>query len=90
MNTTIAIDKKTKEKAAKRAKKEGITLSALVRIFLTSYAEEKINIVAQPILTVNGFTPEFENEVLEAAKDPDFDGPFETAEEFLKFLNSKK
>jgi antitoxin component of RelBE/YafQ-DinJ toxin-antitoxin module len=91
MNTTIAIDKKTKEKAEKRAKKEGISVSTLVRIFLNDYASGKINVgVAPSNLTENGFTPEFENEILEAAKDPETYGPFDSAEEAIGFLRRKR
>lgn len=46
MNTTIAIDKETRDRAAKRAKKEKISVSAIVRILLTDYAEGKIQIGA--------------------------------------------
>ncbi|QQR54723.1 hypothetical protein IPG41_06080 [Candidatus Peregrinibacteria bacterium] len=44
MNTTISIDKKTRDRAAKRAKREKISVSAIVRILLTDYAEGRIQI----------------------------------------------
>lgn len=44
MNTTISIDKETRDKAAKRAKKEKISVSAIVRILLIDYANGKIQI----------------------------------------------
>lgn len=44
MNTTISIDKETRDKAAERAKEEKISVSAVVRILLNDYAEGKIQI----------------------------------------------
>lgn len=44
MNTTISIDKETRNRAAKRAKREKLSVSAIVRILLTDYAEGKITI----------------------------------------------
>ncbi len=44
MNTTISIDKEIRDRAAARAKKEKISVSAIVRILLSDYAEGKIQI----------------------------------------------
>lgn len=47
MNTTISIDKEIRNRAAKRAKQEKLSISAIVRILLTDYAEGKIQIGAR-------------------------------------------
>lgn len=44
MNTTIAIDKPTRDRAAKQAKKDKMSVSVVVRILLSDYAEGKIQI----------------------------------------------
>lgn len=46
MTTTIYIDKKTKEKAAQRAKKDKLSMSAVMRILLSDYADGNIAIRA--------------------------------------------
>jgi hypothetical protein len=44
MNTSIAIDTFTRDKAAKRARMDRIPLSTIVRVLLMDYAEGKISI----------------------------------------------
>lgn len=44
--TTLAIEKSIHERAAKRAKKEHISVSAVARILLEAYSSGKVNIVA--------------------------------------------
>lgn len=44
MNTTISIDKEIRDRAATRAKREKISVSAIVRILLNDYADGKIQI----------------------------------------------
>ena len=39
-------------------------------------------------VTVNGFTPEFEQEVLRSESEDDRIGPFDTAEEFIESLKT--
>lgn len=44
MNTTVSIDKAICNRAAKRAKMEKVSVSAVVRILLSNYAEGKLHI----------------------------------------------
>ncbi len=46
MTTTIYLDKKTKEKAAKRAKKDKLSMSSVMRMLLSDYADGNIVIGA--------------------------------------------
>ncbi|EKD93370.1 MAG: hypothetical protein ACD_28C00161G0003 [uncultured bacterium] len=45
--TSISVDKKIRDKAAAKAKNDMISLSAVVRILLIDYAEDKIRIGSQ-------------------------------------------
>ncbi len=67
--STISIDKRTKDKAAKRAKFDAIPVSTVVRILLNDYAEGKIMIGSKMNLTENGFTTEFEESVISSDKE---------------------
>ena len=62
MNTTISIDKETRDKAAERAKEEKISVSAVIRILLTDYAEGKIQIGTRMSETVQGGAIEVDEE----------------------------
>ncbi len=90
--STISIDKTTKNRASKRAKKDRMTVSVITRILLNDYADGKISIGSQMAITQNGFTPEFEDMVLKAEKEAlsgvNLSGPFEGKEaiEHLKKL----
>ncbi len=44
MHTSIAIDKITRDRAAKRAQTERLPLAMVVRVLLTDYAEGRISI----------------------------------------------
>ncbi|MEK7563255.1 MAG: hypothetical protein AAB544_02575 [Patescibacteria group bacterium] len=44
MHTSIAIDKVTRDRAAKRAKTERMPLAVVVRVLLTDYAEGRLSI----------------------------------------------
>jgi hypothetical protein len=46
MQTSIAIDKATRDRAAKRAQAEHMPLAVVVRIFLNDYADGKLSIGA--------------------------------------------
>jgi len=65
--STISIDKGTKNRASKRAKKDRITVSMVTRILLNDYADGKITIGSQMAVTENGFTPEQERDILIAS-----------------------
>lgn len=89
--TTIAVDPKVKQRAAKRAKdQDGLPLSAVVTIFLNDYASGKISVGSQSSLTVNGFTPEFEDEILATAKEFENNKySFNTPQEAVDFLSNR-
>lgn len=63
-NTTLAIDPIIKKKALMQAKKDQLSISAIIRIFLNDYAEGKLKIGSRPVLTENGFTAEQETEII--------------------------
>ena len=44
MTTTLTIDKETREKAAKRAKADKLSVSTVARLLLRDYADGKISI----------------------------------------------
>lgn len=55
MNSTIMIKKSVKDLAAKKAKQEGLSLSAVTRFLLQGYADGKLNIglVVEPNLSID-------------------------------------
>ncbi len=56
MQTSIAIDKATRDRAAKRAEAENMPLSVIVRIFLNDYADGKLSIGARTAPSVTAET----------------------------------
>ena len=52
MHTSIAIDKATRDRAAKRAQAEHMPLAVVVRIFLNDYADGTLSIGARTGLPV--------------------------------------
>lgn len=52
MHTSIAIDKTTKERAAKRAQADNMPLAAVVRVLLIDYADGRLSIGARAESTV--------------------------------------
>ena len=48
-HTTLSIDKKTYEKALKRARSQGLSVSAVARLLLGTYAEGRLEIM--PVYT---------------------------------------
>ncbi|KKP36237.1 hypothetical protein A2483_01595 [Candidatus Peregrinibacteria bacterium RIFOXYC2_FULL_33_13] len=56
MNTTISIDKKIRDKAARKAQDDQLSVSAVIRILLNDYADGKIQIgtrmVGEPMIEV--------------------------------------
>lgn len=89
--STISIDQETKKRAAKRAKKDRMTVSVITRILLNDYASGKINIGSQMVLTGNGFTSQFEDAIL-AAEQEESSPEFTSANDAVAFLHkaSKK
>ncbi len=51
MQTSIAIDKATRDRAAKRAQAENMPLAVIVRIFLNDYADGRLDIGARTNVT---------------------------------------
>ena len=70
----------------------GLDIPTAIRLFLRKVVVSKSIPfeLKSSKFTENGFTEEFENEVLKAAKEKDLIGPFNTAEEAIKALNKKK
>ncbi len=71
MNTTIAISKEIRNKASKKAKEDGLSMSSVVRILLLDYASGKIqigtrtgdDIVIEPV-AVDGNTQKMMNDLV--------------------------
>lgn len=89
--STISIDKTTKGRASKRAKRDRMNISVITRILLNDYADGKITIGSQMAVTENGFSLAFEDAVLAAENEPS-SGEFEKADDAIAFLHieSKK
>lgn len=89
--TTLSIDKITKQKAEQVAKNMHLTLSGVTRILLNDFADGKIKITTVMIAPdENGFTAK-EREELDVAlqdisKGKNIEGPFNSAEEFITSL----
>ncbi len=94
VNTTVALDPGIKQKALFRARRDQLSISAVIRIFLLDYAEGRLAIRSQAVRTENGFTLEEEAEILqsveEAQKGKNISGPFETMADIRKHLRRKK
>jgi antitoxin component of RelBE/YafQ-DinJ toxin-antitoxin module len=89
--TTLSIDKITKNKAEIMAKKMHLTLSGVTRILLNDFADGKIQIATIMVnKDENGLTELDKKELRAALKDvkegKNIEGPFNTAEEFIKSL----
>jgi len=86
--STISIDKDTKKRAAKKAKRDRLTVSVITRILLNDYADGKITIGSQLAVTANGFTSEFEEAVL-TAEHEESSPEFGSANDAIAFLHKK-
>lgn len=64
MDTTIQIriDKKTKKEANKTLKGVGLDMSSGIKLFLNHLAKTKT--LPMQVLTINGYTPEFEERMI--------------------------
>jgi len=87
INTTIQlrIDKKTKEQAQNIFKKMGMDMSSGMKLFLSQVIRTKsIPFIAR---TENGFTPEYEQFILDQSKDIKENGKrFKTVKDAMKYL----
>lgn len=91
-NTTLSIDRTTLTQAKKQAKRDRISVSAAARILLSDYAMGKVQIGTRTI-TENGFTPEFEEEVLKSSADAKKGKnikTFNSVEDFVKDLRKHR
>ncbi|QQR54467.1 hypothetical protein IPG41_04675 [Candidatus Peregrinibacteria bacterium] len=86
--STISIDTATKNRAAKRAKKDRMNISFITRLLLNDYADGKITVGSQMAITENGFTPAFEEAVL-AAENEECSEAFEGANDAIAFLHKE-
>lgn len=83
----VRIDSTLKKQADKVLDEIGLDLPTAIRLFLKKVVVTRaIPFELKSDLTVNGFTEEFENEVLEAAKEKDFIGPFDNMKDAIKAL----
>lgn len=87
----VRVDAKLKKQADQVLDDIGLDIPTAIRLFLRKVVVSKSIPfeLKSSKFTENGFTEEFENEVLEAAKEKDLVGPFYTAEEAIKALNKK-
>lgn len=74
-----------KNKALAKAKNEGITLKTLFIYTMKGFVNGEISLGLK--ITNNGFTEEFENEVLAASKEKEHIGPFKSAKAALAALH---
>ncbi|MFA5829365.1 MAG: hypothetical protein WC843_02630 [Candidatus Gracilibacteria bacterium] len=90
--TTLSIDKITKQKADQMAKKMHLSLSGVARILLNDFADGKIQIATVMVIRdENNFTStereELDMALHDAAQGKNLEGPFNSAK---KFINSLK
>lgn len=89
--TTLSIDKTTKNKAEIMAKKMHLTLSGVTRILLNDFADGKIQIATIMVIKdENGLNDVDKKDLKLALADikvgKNIEGPFNSAEEFIKGL----
>lgn len=80
--TTLSIDKVTKQKAEYMAKKIHLSLSGVTRILLNDFAEGKIQIAT--VMTVSDES--LDTALRDAAQGKNLEGPFNSAKEFVNSL----
>lgn len=86
----VRVTDKSKKNVEKILESLGLDVTTAVRMFLCRIEMDDglpFPVSRKRRLTVNGFTPEFEAEVLEAAKDTEGSISFETAEEAVEYLH---
>ena len=89
--TTLSIDKITKQKAGQMAKKMHLSLSGVARILLNDFADGKIQITTVMVTRdENNFSVKEKDELdmalQDAAQGKNLEGPFNSAEEFIRSL----
>ena len=81
----VRVKEETKKQAKKILDELGMDMSAAVNIFLRQVIVKKG--IPFVILTENGFTPEFEDEVLKARNDPWSSPGFDNAKDAIAYLH---
>ncbi|GEM_PF-3543380 len=90
--TTLSIDKVTKQKAEQMAKKMHLSLAGVARILLNDFADGKIKITTVMVVArdENNLTvadrEELDMALHDAAHGKNLEGPFNSAEEFISSL----
>ena len=88
--STITFRSSLRDKAKKKAKKMGIPLSFVLNQAIKDFLQRDDRIAFG--LTENGFTPEQEEEILQAEKEINegkISGPFHSAKEFIEHLHKE-
>lgn len=80
--TTLSIDKTTKQKAEQMAKKMHLSLSGVARILLNDFADGKIRIATVMIEDKH----ELDTALRDVSNGKNLEGSFESAEEFISSL----
>ena len=87
----VRIGDDDKKKAEKILKALGMDMTTAVRIFVKRITLEEgipFPISTKRTLTVNGFTPEFEEEVLKAKQEEEGTMEFEDMDEAIRYLHT--
>lgn len=83
----VRVPEKNKKNVEKILASLGLDVSTAVRMFLVRIElDQGLPFPVSKKLTVNGFTPEFEAEVLEAAKDTEGSISFDNAEDAAAYI----
>ncbi len=90
----VRISDEDKKAAEKVLKAIGMDVTTAVRVYFKRIAVDGgIPFPLNPNLTVNGFTPEFEAEVLKASEEADqgigMSGPFDNAKDMIDYLHKE-
>ena len=86
----VRVTDKSKKNVEKILESLGLDVTTAVRMFFCRVEmDHGLPFPVTQKLTVNGFTPEFEEEVLEAAKENDFSPAFDSAEDAIAYLHSQ-
>lgn len=85
----VRVPDQRKKNVEKILESLGLDMTTAVRMFLCRVEmDQGLPFRVQKNLTVNGFTPEFEAEVLEAMKAPEGSISFDNAEDAVRYLHT--
>ncbi len=86
----VRVPDKSKKNVDKILASLGLDMTTAVRMFLCRIEiDHGLPFPVRQKLTVNGFTPEFEAEVLEAAQDLEGSVSFDNAEDAVQYLRDR-